>query len=249
MRITGAGQSDTARIEKPGEIGADMVVEADDEAGGCRHSCDVNIALSGVKPIREKMGSRLPCNRLLRRSGMTGQVLLFRPFSQKRQRQGSRLRFRFVVTTIMKPYQRRRKRGPVERFLLGALLVFVATLYGRSIVGPSLLMAYPVVMAATAALVLFWPRAHNIILGGGQHQASSDARAEQWRIGIPKLLSHPFGHGVGRGNDALGFFNRGGKGTVDTCYLTVMLDSGVIALPLFLLIFLIPAWLAFKGLS
>jgi hypothetical protein len=65
-------------------------------------------------------------------------------------------------------------------------------------------------------------------------------------MGIPKLLSHPFGHGVGRGNAALGFVNPAGKGTVDTYYLTVMLDSGLLALPLFLLTFLIPAWLAFK---
>jgi hypothetical protein len=140
--------------------------------------------------------------------------------------------------------------------ILGALVAFVLypiyyairrrAQHERSIVGASVLMAYPVVMAVTGALVLFWPRAHNMILGGGQHQASSDARAEQWRMGIPKLLSHPLGHGVGRGNTALGFFNPAGKGTVDTYYLTVMLDSGLLALPLFLLTFLIPAWLAFK---
>jgi hypothetical protein len=44
----------------------------------------------------------------------------------------------------------------------------------------------------------------------------------------------------------LALANPAGKGTVDTYYLTVMLDSGLLALPLFLLTFLIPAWLAFK---
>ena len=65
-------------------------------------------------------------------------------------------------------------------------------------------------------------------------------------MGIPKLLSHPFGFGVGRGNEALGYVNLAGKGTVDTYFLTVMMDFGILALPLFLLTFLIPAWLAFK---
>lgn len=140
--------------------------------------------------------------------------------------------------------------------ILGALVAFVLyplyyairrrSQHERSIVGASLLMAYPMMLAATAALVLFWPRAHVMVLGGGQHQSSSDARAEQWRMGIPKLMTHPFGYGVGRGNEALGFVNLAGKGTVDTYYLTVMMDSGIIALPLFLLTFLIPAWLAFK---
>jgi O-antigen ligase len=118
--------------------------------------------------------------------------------------------------------------------------------HSRSIVGTGLLMAYPMILGVVTLLVLVWPRAHTMILGGGQHQSSSDARAEQWRMGVPKLISHPLGFGVGRGNEALGFLNLAGKGTVDTYYLTVMLDSGVIALPLFLLTFLIPAWLGFK---
>ena len=140
--------------------------------------------------------------------------------------------------------------------ILGALVAFLLypffyairrrSQHERSIVGTSLLMAYPMMVGVATMLVLFWPRAHTMILGGGQHQASSDARGEQWRMGIPKLLSHPFGFGVGRGNDALGFVNLAGKGTVDTYYLTVMLDFGILALPLFLLTFLIPAWLAFK---
>ena len=140
--------------------------------------------------------------------------------------------------------------------ILGALVAFALypfyyalrrrSLTERSIVGTSLLMAYPTLLAVMAALVLFWPRLHVMVLGGGQHQASSDARSEQWRMGMPKLLSHPLGYGVGRGNEALGYVNLAGKGTVDTYYLTIMLDSGVLALPLFLLTFLIPAWLAFK---
>ena len=140
--------------------------------------------------------------------------------------------------------------------ILGALVALVLypffyairrrSQHDRSILGASLLMAYPLITGLAAAVVVLWPRAHVMVLGGGQHQASSDARNEQWRMGIPKMLSHPLGYGVGRGNEALGYLNLAGKGTVDTYYLTVMLDSGIIALPLFMLTFLIPAWLAFK---
>lgn len=140
--------------------------------------------------------------------------------------------------------------------ILGMLVAFVlypffyavrrTSQHSRSIVGTSLLLAYPAILAMAAMLVVLWPRAHIMILGGGQHQASSDARSEQWRMGIPKILSHPFGHGIGRGNEALGFVNPAGKGTVDSYFLTLLMDSGILSLPLFVAFFLVPAYLAFK---
>lgn len=140
--------------------------------------------------------------------------------------------------------------------ILGMLITFVLYPFylavrryiehSRSIVSASLLMAYPVILAVTSMVVVLWPRAHIMILGGGQHQASSNARAEQWSMGIPKILSHPFGHGIGRGNEALGFVNPAGKGTVDSYFLTLLLDTGVLSLPLFIALFLLPALLAFK---
>ena len=141
--------------------------------------------------------------------------------------------------------------------ILGALVAFVfypfcyalrrRSQHERSIMGTTLLMAYPMIMVATAALVLFWPRATTMVLGGGQHRASPDAHSQQLDIGIPEILIHPFGFGGGRGNEALGSVNPAGVGTVDTYYLRVLPDYGIIALPLFLLTFLIPAWLAFKN--
>ena len=107
------------------------------------------------------------------------------------------------------------------------------------------MLAYPAAVVALALVVQFWHRAHVMVLGGGQHQASSDARDTQWAMGWPKLLSHPFGYGVGRGGDALGFYNLAGEITVDSHYLSIMLDSGLLALPLFLACFLIPALMGF----
>ena len=111
----------------------------------------------------------------------------------------------------------------------------------RSIVGSAIIFGYPVILVVLGLVVQFWRRAHVLVLGGGQHQASSDARSAQWEMMWPKLATHPFGHGVARGNTRLGFLSPSGKGTVDSYYVTVMMDSGVLALPLFILVFLIPA--------
>jgi hypothetical protein len=115
----------------------------------------------------------------------------------------------------------------------------------RSIMGPAIVYGYPAVAAVLALVIIFWRRAHVLVLGGGQHQGSSDARAEQWAMALPKLASHPFGHGMGRGNAAVGYLTPDGRASVDSYYLTLMMDAGYLALPLFLLMFLIPAVVAF----
>ena len=119
------------------------------------------------------------------------------------------------------------------------------TIHTRSIAGTATLLAYPAAVVTLALVVQFWHRAHVMVLGGGQHQTSSDARSAQWTMGWPKILSHPFGYGVGRGGEALGYYNLAGEITVDSHYLTIMLDSGLLALPLFLGCFLIPALMGF----
>ena len=114
----------------------------------------------------------------------------------------------------------------------------------QSVMATAMVVAYPVAVTILAALVELWPRLHVMVLGGGQHQASSDARKVQWAMGWPKIFSHPFGYGVSRNGEALGYYNLAGEITVDSHYLTLMLDSGIAALPLFIMCFMIPAWLA-----
>nr|WP_279379686.1 O-antigen ligase family protein [Polymorphobacter fuscus] len=132
-------------------------------------------------------------------------------------------------------------------------LLFVSmrqrTLNKQSIFGTGMVLAYPAAVAVLAVLVNFWPRLHVMVLGGGQHQASSDARKVQWAMGWPKIFSHPFGYGVSRSGEALGYYNLAGEITVDSHYLSMMLDSGILALPLFLMCFFIPAWLCFVNYS
>ncbi|WP_310497311.1 O-antigen ligase family protein [Sandarakinorhabdus sp.] len=109
------------------------------------------------------------------------------------------------------------------------------------------LFAYPAGMLVVTLIVLFWNRARVAVLGGGQHQASSDARGAQWDMGIPRIIQYPFGHGAATSGEVLGYTNRAGEVTVDTYYLTLLLDYGVFALPLFMLMFGLPLWHGFRA--
>lgn len=132
------------------------------------------------------------------------------------------------------------------------LFAFVYALRRRaehpeSLFTTAILFAYPAAVAVMTALVLFWPRVRVMVLGGGQHQPSSDARDTQWQMGLDILQRNPFGHGAGNSGTVLGYVNLAGDGTIDTYWLGIMLDFGVLALPIFVAMFTIPLVLAVKG--
>jgi hypothetical protein len=106
--------------------------------------------------------------------------------------------------------------------------------------------SYPLAAAAMASLVVFWRRLHVLVIGGGQHALSTNARETQWNMGWPKIASRPLGHGVGRSGDTLGYYNPGADSpTVDSFYLTLLLDFGVFGIIFFMSIFGTVLWLGF----
>ena len=48
-----------------------------------------------------------------------------------------------------------------------------------------------VTFAIVIMLILFWPRAHNMVLGGGAEEASTQGRWVQWAAAWPLLKSNP----------------------------------------------------------
>ena len=96
------------------------------------------------------------------------------------------------------------------------------------IIGPALVLSYPAVFCAFLAATVFVGRIRRIVWGGGETAASTDGRRIQYAMGIPKILSHPFGYGIGQGATTLGFFEPGGLLTIDTYYLAVALEYGVL---------------------
>lgn len=116
-----------------------------------------------------------------------------------------------------------------------------------SIMSMAVLVAYPVLVVFLGVLLLTWNRLRVMVLGGGQHQASDLAREVQWTNGLEILARNPFGHGASRNGDILGYANPAGELTIDTYYLSVMLDYGVLALPIFIAMFSVPIWLAWTA--
>jgi hypothetical protein len=91
-----------------------------------------------------------------------------------------------------------------------------------------ILVAYPIMSSLIVASTFFVGRIHARVWGNGPQQFSDQSRIEQWKLGIPRILTHPWGFGIGKGNEALGFADNGGFGTIDSYYLLIALEYGVI---------------------
>jgi hypothetical protein len=119
----------------------------------------------------------------------------------------------------------------------------------RSLIAMTTLLAYPVGAALTAAVILLWRRAYVAVIGGGQHGPSDLAREIQWDKGLDLLKSNPIGHGAGRSAEVVGYTNPAGELTIDSYYLSLLVDYGILGLPIFLVIFTTPiihAWRAVR---
>ncbi|MBV8973230.1 MAG: O-antigen ligase family protein [Sphingomonadaceae bacterium] len=97
-----------------------------------------------------------------------------------------------------------------------------------SIIGPAMLIGAPLAAIGLVGLILSSHTLTTKVFGGGAQQASTEARAEQVRLAVPKILSNPIGHGRGTSGTVIGFVNPAGYITVDNHYLTTLVDIGVL---------------------
>ena len=118
--------------------------------------------------------------------------------------------------------------------VLGILLYIFAAAYRswqrnkQSLIAAFFLYLYPVGLALFVAAIFFSLRLKVMILGGSSHAASTDARIVQYTIGFQKFLERPFGYGIGQGAVTLGFGKDiGGMITIDTYYLSILLEYGI----------------------
>ena len=112
----------------------------------------------------------------------------------------------------------------------------------QSLLTVSTLAMLPLMAMVFLALSLTWPRLHNMTFGGAQHQPSTEARNAQWAIGMPKVLRNPVGHGAAMSGQVLGYANGAGQLTIDTEYLSLLLDYGVIGFAAFFTLFAGQLW-------
>jgi hypothetical protein len=130
--------------------------------------------------------------------------------------------------------------------LIGILLyVFAASFQSwrrnkQSLVAASVLLSYPLSVALLAAAMFASHRFSVMILGNdGSHAASTAARALQFATGWQKFLQWPFGYGIGMGGATLGMGQDLGYITIDSYYLSVLLEYGIAGFIVYYGLFLI----------
>jgi hypothetical protein len=113
-----------------------------------------------------------------------------------------------------------------------------------SIFGPAIVMAYPAIFLAIVAATLLIGRVRAKVWGNGAQDASNESRKEQWHMAIPKITSNPIGHGYGTAGGVLGYTNGAGVLTVDSYFINLFLDTGILGFAVYIAFFLGSAWLA-----
>lgn len=104
-----------------------------------------------------------------------------------------------------------------------------------SLISAIMLAFFSFGFAALMGLVMFWRRLHNIVFGGGDTAASTDARFIQWNLAVPHILSNPVtGHGGGMAGELVGYYIPGNPiPSVDSYVITLLVEHGVPGLLLF----------------
>jgi hypothetical protein len=133
-------------------------------------------------------------------------------------------------------------RGAYLGFLISTA-AFVAmwtirkALVNRASLAPALVGTMgAVTFVIVLALVLFWPRAHNLVLGGGAEEASTQGRWDQWRAAWPLIKSNPItGHGFATGGVDI-------DSSIDSYVISLLVETGVPSLVFFAGISLLPIW-------
>ncbi|HEY0447063.1 MAG TPA: O-antigen ligase family protein [Allosphingosinicella sp.] len=116
----------------------------------------------------------------------------------------------------------------------------------RDLIAPLLVLTYPIVATTFYILSLFWIRLHNMMWGGGETAASNEGRKAQYREGIPKILERPFGNGTGESGYFFNFTNPSGTVTIDTYYLVIGAEYGILGFFIYFGLIVTGIWLAVK---
>jgi hypothetical protein len=134
--------------------------------------------------------------------------------------------------------------------LLFYLLLWAALRWRRikkSIVAPAIVIAYPAIFTSVIAATFFVGRLRIMVWGGGAEAASNEGRKHQWLEGLPKLFHRPWGHGEATAASVLQVYN-GSTLTIDSYWLSILLDYGILGFIAFYGLFARMGWVATKEL-
>jgi hypothetical protein len=115
----------------------------------------------------------------------------------------------------------------------------------HSIAGPAIAFLYPFVVLAVLSSSFASHRMHAAVWGNDATQeASTHVRYEQFALGVPKLISQPWGYGGGMAGETLNYRTPGGLLTIDSYYLAIALEYGVLGFILYYAMFLIAIYIS-----
>ena len=116
----------------------------------------------------------------------------------------------------------------------------------RSIFAPFVVIGYPAFSIFLLLSSFFVGRLRNAIWGSGAYQASNDARKTQVADGLEIIARQPWGHGIGRAAETLGYADLEGVLTIDSYYLSVALEVGVLGFIAYYGAFMLTIWQGVK---
>jgi hypothetical protein len=108
----------------------------------------------------------------------------------------------------------------------------------NDLIAATMVYAYPAAFLAVMAASMFVHKIHVIIFGGGAQAGSNDHRQEQFQMALPALLKNPIGHGTNQSGAAMGY-GAGEFIAIDSYYICVALDYGVLGLIFYVGMFVI----------
>jgi hypothetical protein len=112
----------------------------------------------------------------------------------------------------------------------------------KSILAPVIVIGYPVMSGLFLLSTFFVGRLRNAVWGSGAYQASNEARETQLADGLAIIAQSPWGHGIGRAAETLGYTDLEGFLTIDSYYLSVALEVGVIGFIAYYGAFVLSIW-------
>jgi O-Antigen ligase len=97
-------------------------------------------------------------------------------------------------------------------------------------------LAGAIAFVVVIGLIIVWPRAHNMVLGGGAQAGSTEARYEQWVHAVPLIESNPItGHGFALGGYVI-------ESSIDSYVVSLLLETGIPGFVFFAGMMLLPVW-------
>ena len=102
-------------------------------------------------------------------------------------------------------------------------------------------LAGALAFTAVFGMIMFWGRAHNLVLGGGAEAASTEGRWVQWAAALPLIKSNPItGHGFATGGGDIGM-------SIDSYIISLLLETGVPGFVFFTGISCLPVWYGIRS--